>query len=162
MGLLTARRCPSNAASLYMSPGLCADRRATECRVRNGSSPCYRENNHVLAFFATAVVRMYVCMYAENEENWVLLGSWTALGDNDFCIWLTRERKTRREAHNRSGWGQPHWENFLVRCKRCAAALFFGPFWLRFGVGVWVRVRGWVGSSPLPLSPTGSPNSLPT
>ena len=28
----------------------------------------------------------------------------------------------------------------------------FGPFWLRFGVRVWVgdRVRGWVGSSPVP------------
>ena len=26
----------------------------------------------------------------------------------------------------------------------------FGPFWLRFGVRVRVRVRGWVGSSPVP------------
>ena len=34
-----------------------------------------------------------------------------------------------------------YWENFLVRCKRGAAAFMaiFGPLWLRFGVRVRVR-----------------------
>ena len=40
---------------------------------------------------------------------------------------------------------RPQLRSFLVRYKRN-----FGPFWLRFGVRV--RVRGWVGSSPVPSS----------
>ena len=51
---------------------------------------------------------------------------------------------------------RPHLTNFLVRCKLSVAAFMasFGPFRLRFGVKVRVRVRvgvsGWVGSSPVP------------
>ena len=80
--------------------------------------------------------------------NPLILSRFSSLGKGIFrYVFDLKKCATWSALRNR----RPQPRNFLIRCERGAAAFMasFGPFLLRFGVRVWVRVRvrGWVGFS---------------